>query len=263
MIGALTAPRPATGHAEKPGGDRISGPARPPDTAARLIDLLLRDRDAILARIAAGTELAATARTMIATIAIAMAIVGAALGSYRGGIQIAYAAIKLPLVLLGTAALSAPSLYAIGAALGRRSRLVSDLTLVVTALAYGALLLAACAPLILLGRALELPYHHMILATVGMFALAGLASLRIVVHALATETGRGRWAALGGLCVVFALVGGQLAWALRPYLVRPRTPEVPFVRAVEGSLIDAIAGAFRSARGIYERDEAPLPEARP
>ena len=59
-------------------------------------------------------------RTMVATIAITMAIVGAALGSYRGGVQIAYAAIKLPLVLLGTAALSAPALTAIGAALGRR-----------------------------------------------------------------------------------------------------------------------------------------------
>ena len=49
------------------------------------IDQLLRDRDAMLARIAAGRDLAAITRAMIATIAIAMAIVGAALGSYRGG----------------------------------------------------------------------------------------------------------------------------------------------------------------------------------
>lgn len=237
MIGALEAPAPTLG----------------------LIDQLLRDRDAMLARIAAGKGLAAITRAMVATIAIAMAIVGAALGSYRGGIQIGYAAIKLPLVLLGTAALSAPALTAIGASLGRRARLSADLALVVTALAFGALMLAACTPLILLGRAIDLSYHRMILGTVGVFALAGIASLRMIIHALSVERSPGRGSAIVGLCIVFALVGGQLSWALRPYLVRPRAEEVVFVREVEGSLFDAIAGAVRSARGIYLRDRAPLP----
>lgn len=237
MIGALEAPAPTLG----------------------LIDQLLRDRDAMLARIAAGKGLAAITRAMVATIAIAMAIVGAALGSYRGGIQIGYAAIKLPLVLLGTAALSAPALTAIGASLGRRARLSADLALVVTALAFGALMLAACTPLILLGRAIDLSYHRMILGTVGMFALAGISSLRMIIHALSVERGPGRGSAIVGLCIVFALVGGQLSWALRPYLVRPRAEEVVFVRQVEGGLFDAISGAVRSARGIYLRDRAPLP----
>lgn len=237
MIGALEAPAPTLG----------------------LIDQLLRDRDAMLSRIAAGRDLAAVTRAMVATIAIAMAIVGAALGSYRGGVQIGYAAIKLPLVLLGTAALSAPALTAIGASLGRRARLSADLALVVTALAFGALMLAACTPLILLGRAMDLSYHRMILGTVGVFALAGVASLRMIIHALSVERGPGRGSAIVGLCIVFALVGGQLSWALRPYLVRPRADEVVFVREVEGSLFDAISGAVRSARGIYLRDRAPLP----
>lgn len=245
-----------SGGAVAPVGPVASGS---PAASFGLIDQLLRDRDAMLARISAGQDLAAITRTMVATIAIAMAIVGAALGSYRGGVQIGFAAIKLPLVLLGTAALSAPALTAIGAALGRRARLTADLTLVITALAFGALLLAACTPLILLGRAMELSYHDMVLGTVVVFALAGCASLRMIVHALGLENGPGRGSAIVGLCVVFALVGGQLSWALRPYLVRPRTPDVPFVREVEGSLFDAITGAVRSARGIYVRDRAPLP----
>ena len=229
-----------------------------PRPAFELIDLLLRDRRAMLARLRSGTELAAILRTMIATIAIAMAIVGAALGSYRGGIQIGYAAIKLPIVLLGTAALSAPALSAIGAALGRPSRLAADLALVMTALAFGALLLAACTPLILLARALDLGYHQTVLATVALFALAGAAALHLICRGVALEAAAGWRTAVAGMCVVFSLVGGQLAWALRPYLVRPRAPEPMFVRDVEGSLLDAIAGATRSARGIYDRSEAPL-----
>ena len=234
--------------------------APPPHPAFGMIDLLLRDRERMLARIRSGADLAATMRTMIATIAITMAVVGAALGSYRGGVQIAYAAIKLPVVLLGTAALSAPALSAIGAALGRRSRLSTDLALVMTALAFGSLLLVACTPLVMLGRALDLGYHRMILAVVAMFVVAGGAALRMIWRGVALEAAPGWRTAVAGLCVVFSLVGGQLSWALRPYLVRPRAPEAPFLREVSDSLFDAITGATRSARGIYTRDRAPLPD---
>jgi len=233
-------------------------------TTFGVIDQLLRDRDAIIARIAAGKDLAAIVRTMAATIAVAMAIVGAALGTYRGGVQIGYAAIKLPVVMLGTAALSAPALTAIGAALGRRARLAEDLALVITALAFGALLLASCAPLLLVAEAFEVSYHRMILLVVALFSCAGIASLRMVIGAVARERARGGSIAIAGLCVVFALVGGQLSWALRPYLVRPRAPEAPFLRPVEDSLVDALTQAIDSARGIYNRDYAPLPgEAAP
>jgi hypothetical protein len=243
--------------------ETATAPAALPRPALGMIDLLLRDRERMLARIHQGTDLAAIMRTMIATIAVTMAIVGATLGSYRGGVQIAYAAIKLPIVLLGTAALSAPALSAIGAALGRRSRLSADLALVMAALAFGSLLLVACTPLIMLGRSVDLDYHRMILAVVAMFAVAGAAALRMICRGVALEAAPGWRTAVVGLCVVFSLVGGQLAWALRPYLVRPRAPEVMFLREVEGSLFDSVTGAMRSARGIYERDAAPLGTAAP
>lgn len=232
-----------------------------PRPALGVIDLLLRDRTAMLARLRRGTDLAPILRTMIATIAVTMAIVGAALGSYRGGVQIGYAAVKLPVVLLGTAALSAPALSAIGAALGRPSRLAADLALVMTALAFGSLLLVACTPLVMLARAVDLDYHRMILATVAMFAIAGGAALHLICRGVALEAATGWRSAVAGMCVVFTLVGGQLAWALRPYLVRPRAPEARFVRELEGSLLDSITGALRSARGIYDREAAPLGDA--
>jgi len=238
-------------------------PTPAPRPSLGMIDLLLRDREAMLARIRQGADLAAIMRTMIATIAVTMAIVGAALGSYRGGVQIAYAAAKLPLVLLGTAALSAPALSAIGAALGRRSRLTADLALVMSALAFGALLLVACTPLIMLGRSVELDYHRMILAVVAMFAASGGAALRMIWRGVELEAAPGWRTAVVGLCVVFSLVGGQLSWALRPYLLRPRAPEPMFIRDVEDSLFDSIAGSMRSARGIYVRDAAPLGEPAP
>lgn len=219
------------------------------------IDQLLRDREGMIARIRAGKDLPVIMRTMVATIAISCAMVGAALGSYRGGAQIAYAAIKLPLVLLGTAALSAPTLSAISIALGRRARLASDLALVMASLAFGSLLLAAGTPLVMLARSIDLEYHRTILCVVAMFSIAGLASLKMIVGALAREAMPGWRTAVFSLCTVFVLVGGQLSWALRPYLVRPRATDIAFVRELEGSLFDSVAETFRSARGIYVERE--------
>ena len=52
--------------------------------------------------------------------------------------------------------------------------------------------------------------------------------------------------------LVYAIVGAQSAWLLRPFVVRPRTEHVPFVRAIEGDLLDAVRTSARSASGDYE-----------
>lgn len=224
-----------------------------------LIDELLRDRAAIVDRIERGDDLAGLARTMIVTIAVATALVGAAVGSYRGGVQIAYAAIKLPLVLLLTAALCAPTLTALNVAVGRPASLARDLARLLAAVAFGALVLLAEAPLLLLARAIELDYHRTTLLLVAVVGVAGLASVTVLAGALRRGGPAAASTVLGTLAVVFALVGGQLAWTLRPYLVRPRAPEAPFVRSLEGSLFDAVLDTARSARGEFRRDAAPLP----
>ncbi len=240
-----------------------AGPPPAPAVGRGLVDQLLRDRGAVLARIDRGVALAALTRTFVVTIVVATAVAGAALGGFRGGVQVAYAAIKLPLALLVTAALCGPALTALGLALGRPAALARDLALVVTALALGALVLAALVPVLLMARAVDLDYHRSILLVVGAGGLAALAALVVLGRGAWRASSRDAAALLALFAAVFVVVGAQVGWTLRPWLVRPRTPEVPFVRAVEGSLYDAILGSARSARGIYLRDAAPLPEVWP
>ena len=54
---------------------------------------------------------------------------------------------------------------------------------------------------------------------------------------------------LAGLAfvLVYAVVGGHTAWMLRPFVVRPQTRAVPFVRPVEHDLAWAVRGSARSA----------------
>jgi hypothetical protein len=218
------------------------------DAGLGIVDCLLRDRGGLLDRIDRGEDLVPVVRALIATIAVCMALVGAAIGGYRGGEQIVYAAIKMPLVMLLTAALSAPTLTALNLALGRPASPTRDVTRVLAALAFGALLLLAEAPLLLLARSIELPYHETILLVVGCFAVGGAGSVAYLRRGVRAASPHRAGIAVLALLAVFTMVGSQMAWTLRPYLVRPRTQDVPFVRDIEGSLLEAVTGTYRSTQ---------------
>jgi hypothetical protein len=55
---------------------------------------------------------------------------------------------------------------------------------------------------------------------------------------------------------VFLAAAGQTGWLLRPYLVRPRTEDVPFVRSREGGVGDALYRTTRSSVGLFDRARA-------
>jgi hypothetical protein len=88
----------------------------------------------------------ALAKRHFATILVGAAFFGATLGMHRGGIQILYAALKLPLVVLLTAVVCTPVLTSLNRALNRKAVLAEDLSLVLASLARGCLILAALAP---------------------------------------------------------------------------------------------------------------------
>lgn len=225
----------------------------------RTIDLLLRDTPSLLARIQQRRELATLARAAIVTIAICGAVFGAAMGAHRGGLQVLYAALKLPAAMLLTTAICAPALTALHAAFRRESTMRQDLALVLGSLALTCLVLAAEAPIVLLAVELGASYHSVILLVVACCSVAGLVGVSLFIRGLGLDPSPGRWIVAASLFLVFGLVGTQMSWTLRPFLVRPRTPDTPFIRSIEGSFVDAVVTSTRSARGIYSRSHAPLP----
>ncbi len=226
----------------------------------KAVDGLLRDGPGTLQRIERGQQLGLLAKAMIVTIAIGAASFGAAMGAYRGSVQILFAAVKLPLAVLLSAALCAPALSTLNAALGRPACLRRDLALVLCALARASLVLAALSPLVLMGVRFGAGYHELILLVVGCCSLASIVGLVMLVRGLLAVPRRSAWLVAVGLVAVFSVVGTQMAWTLRPFILRPRTPYVPFVRSLEGNFFEAVSVAVRSARGDYFRDAAPLPE---
>jgi hypothetical protein len=233
-----------------------AGLAPAPESAAgsrRVVDGLLTEPQAMVewAQGADAAEQSSLVRTLLLTILGGTAAFGAAVGFYRGGAQILFAGVKLPLVVLLTAAVATPALTALGLALGRPAGLRSDLIRVLAALGRGSLILAAMAPLMLVASCVHLGYHAAVLLLVVCCLFAGAAGLPILGRALWAER-RGRVFLIGAMLVVVSLAGTHTAWLFRPYLVRPRTASVPFVRALDGSFGDSVERSQRSARGIYE-----------
>jgi hypothetical protein len=231
------------------------------DSALGIIDQLLRDRSRFLARVDEAADLAPIARTLIITIAVCAAIFGGAVGAYRDGLQILFAAAKLPLVMLLTAGVSAPALIGFQRAVRGESSPLRDLVLVLASLALGALIIAAMVPVVLLALFFHVDYHAMVMIVVASCCVGGWMGLSMFARGIDPRgASSGRWMTIAASLVVFALVGTQMSWSFRPYLVRPRTESVPFLRDREGSFLDAVWTAKDSLRGVYHRDHAPLPE---
>lgn len=168
------------------------------------------------------------------------ALYGAALGSWHGSQLALYTALKLPLLLIATALATAAFQGLVGRALGLRLGRGGALRLSLRGYATTALLLGSLAPVALLfvasaprpdadGRtAHNLLYltHTTLVAACG---LAGLATLRRELGAAAPSRRAAR-IALVAWVTASALVGGELAWALRPFVGSVYEP-VAFLRA--------------------------------
>lgn len=218
---------------------------------ARDLGALLRAPGEVARRCRDEEDLASLAATSLAAAAVGCAVYGATLGTFRGGLQIVYAGAKLPAAVAATLALTVPALWALAAASGRAWSLRSATALALAAAGRAALVLLAAAPALWLALELGLGYHAATLVAAGFYALGGAAALGVLLRGLGDAPGRLGVAA--ATVAVFFATGGQTAWALRPFLVRPQTTEVPFVRATEGSFADALLTSARSTAGGYAR----------
>lgn len=192
--------------------------------------------------------------TAIASFSLGATILGAAafggvVGSFRGGHQIVYGAAKVPIAILATLCLAAPAFHAIAAVLGRPWPMRSIIALALAAAGRSSLVLLAFAPALWLVYDFGMGYHSAAVCASVAYAIAGIAALSVLVRGLGD--GPGRFTTALAFMAVFFMVGGQTAWILRPYLVRPRTTSIPFLRDREGSFIESVVTSLASANGLY------------
>ncbi|WZP00746.1 hypothetical protein EP7_002397 [Isosphaeraceae bacterium EP7] len=164
---------------------------------------------------------------------------GAVMGTF-GGIegdrpwQVVFSAIKVPLLLLVTLGLSLPSFFVISTLLGVRSDFAESFRSIVASQAALGLILVSLAPLTCVWYASSAAYEPAILFNALMFTVASLGAqwhLRRAYQALIVRNPRHRWL-LRAWLLIYAFVGIQLGWTIRPFLGAPNLP-VRFFRGGE------------------------------
>jgi hypothetical protein len=161
---------------------------------------------------------------------------GALMGSYGGmfspaALQMVYAALKMPILLLATFALSLPSFFVLNTLAGLRADFAAAVRALAATQAGLAVILASLSPFTLLWYASVEDYQSAIAFNALMFAIASISAqfiLRFHYGPLLRRNPNHRWM-LRAWLVVYAFVGIQMGWVLRPFIGDPASP-VQFFR---------------------------------
>ncbi len=147
------------------------------------------------------------------------------------------AVVKVPLLIGLTVAVTFPSLYVFNTLFGSRLGVGPLARLVAAAVAVMLAVLAAFGPIVAFFSVSTTSYPFILLLNVVVFAVGGLFAAAYLFRAVG---GRGRvvtvW--LG----VFALVGPQMGWTLRPFVGAPGL-EFAWFRPRGGSFAEAVGHA--------------------
>lgn len=212
---------------------------------------LLQRRDALLTDVLQGRELVRHWARLCVPMVVGAAVYGAVLGQWHGPRLAVYVALKLPLVLLLTSGVTMLLSWILAQILGLPLRFGQVAVLIFLGLASASLLLASLAPVAWLFTVSAPPptpsartaHNLLYLLHTGFVAMSGLFGSLALLRALRATGNPPRVVrrVYGAWILAYALVGGEIAWALRPFVGSVYHPVV-FLRddALRGNVYEFI-----------------------
>lgn len=208
-------------------------------------------------------RIALPVRTLLVSGLLLGAVYGVFMGLFaalRGGdgfAQLAVTTLKVPLLFLLTLAVTFPSLYVFSALSNSRLGTLDTLKLLLAAVTANLAVLASFGPVTGFFTLSSDSYSFMIVLNVMLFTIAGMVGVFFLWKALRHLGGappadgpvedkapapKPRMI-LGIWTIIYALVGAQMGWILRPFI---GSPELPFAlfRARESSFFTGFFGAL-------------------
>src|SRR5215208_4832288 len=173
---------------------------------------------------------------------------GATMGTFGGvrgtrALQVVYSGVKVPLLLLVTFGLSLPSFFVLNTVLSVRDDFPHVLRALVATQAVLTTILASLAPFTAFWYASSADYNAALLFNALMFAVASVAAqwmLRRAYRPLVARNPRHR-TLLRAWLVIYAFVGIQMAWVLRPFVGNPRAATTFFREGAWGNAYVEVA----------------------
>lgn len=192
-----------------------------------IIESILRDRQAFFSEIRHGKELNEKMQAMLISSVMFLALYGAVLGSTHSLWQALSSAFKLPLLFLATLVVCAPTLYFFNLIFGSNQSLTQNVSLMLTAITVTAVVLLSFAPIVLFFLLTSSNYQFFKLLNVGVCAVAGVIGVLFLSQGMravslgGSEGAGARMIVVQLWILVYAFVGSQVAWTLRPFIGAP------------------------------------------
>jgi hypothetical protein len=192
-----------------------------------IIETILRNRKLFFVEIRDGVELGAKMRAMLISCITFFALYGAVMGSTHSLWQTLSSAAKLPILFLATLVICSPTLYFFNLIFGSNQSLTQNFALILTAITVTAVLLLSFAPILLFFLLTTSSYQFFKLLNVGIFTISGVVGVVFltqgmrIVSAGGKEGEAARRNVLRLWILVYAFVGSQMSWTLRPFIGAP------------------------------------------
>src|SRR5881409_2304235 len=185
---------------------------------------LLNDRDRFFEEVVEAVGLRSKLRYAVVTIIALSGFFGLVAGAYSGPAQAVSAGVKLPFLFFATFAVCFPAFFVVQVLVGSRLRLLQVAVLVFGALALACVLLAAFVPITAFFLITGANYYFQHLLNITIAGIAGLFGMYALHEGLSVVCEkrevypRKALTIMRAWAVLFAFVGIQLAWSLRPFL---------------------------------------------
>ena len=166
---------------------------------------------------------------------------GSQVAEPRGWRVVLWVAGKTPLLFILTLLVCCLALYVLNLMLGVGLPFGRTLVPMAFGLATTGTMLGVFTPIAMLFTVVTASYHFMNLMHLLVFAFTGLFGVRVLFEGLMrlAPPGTGRSRAFLLVCswlVIYALVGAQLAWTLKPFIGTPYLPATPPFRIEAGNI---------------------------
>ncbi len=220
-----------------------------------VVETILRNRILFFQEIRDGVRLGEKMRAMLISSLVFMALYGAVMGSTHSLWQTLSSAAKLPVLFLATLFICAPTLYFFNVLFGSNQSLTQNVALILTAITVTAVLLLSFAPIILFFLLTTSQYQFFKLLNVGIFAISGTMGvvflsqgMRIVANDAEGDSARRNVLRLW--MFLYAFVGSQLAWTIRPFIGAPSI-EFELFRQLGGNFYTNIFASLGEILGFF------------
>ncbi len=216
---------------------------------------LLRDRAAFLEEIRSGVKLDNKSIALLICSSLFFAVYGAIIGSFHSWAQALSSAVKLPALYLITLIICFPTLYFFNILFGSRKTFGQHFVMLMTAVSVISVLLFSFAPITLFFLISTYNYQFFMLLNVAFFAITGFIGIKFLyqgMRLMAEQDSEGketRMSILRFWLILYAFVGTQLAWTLRPFFGMPGSPFVLF-RELEGNFYLSLMQAIGEIMGF-------------